>query len=378
MMKAATLSLALILLFAAIPASEAQTPPQEAAVNEAVYRQANRITLRQKLADARAAQERRALPSAAKLYDDAWELVQKIGSGVDAEREQTIAGLAAVRLELAHAAQRKGDYKEARTQVDDVLRVDPANAAAGELKSANEKLIAEQRGTIPSEEVRSQVPAIVEEKVKAGTLVHDGKLLYEMDKLDEAENKLKLALREDPHNEAALYYLNLVSEAKYIRAAKLHEVTMRQDIRAVEQAWATLPKRELLLVPNPYARTNIVHTGQGRQNIITKLDRIRLDSVKYDGLPLGEVIINLNDEARKRDPEKRGINFLLNQHAEAAAPTAAPQVGPDGNPLPPPPSEQVDMNSIAIKINPALTDMRLADVLDAIVKVADQPIKYLD
>ena len=34
------------------------------------------------------------------------------------------------------------------------------------------------------------------------------------------------------------------------------------------------------------------------------------------------------------------------------------------------------MSAIAIKINPALTDIRLADVLDAIVKVADRPIKY--
>ena len=378
MMKAATFPLALILLLTAVPASKAQTSSQEAAVNEAVYRQANRITLRQKLADARAAQERRALTTAAKLYDDAWDLVQKIGSGVDAERDQTVAGLAAVRLELARAAQQKGDYKEARTQVDDVLRVNPANAAAVEFKAGNEKLLAEQRGTIPSEDVRSMVPAILEEKVKASTLVHDGKLLYEMGKLDEAEAKLKQALKEDPHNEAGLYYLNIVSDAKFTRASKVHEVTMRQDVRAVEQAWASPVKRELLPVPNPYARTNLVHTGQGRQAIIAKLDRIRLDNVKYDGLPLGEVIINLNDESRKRDPEKRGINFLVNQNVDAggAAAPAAPQLGPDGNPLPSAPSEQVDMSAIAIKINPALTDIRLADVLDAIVKVADRPIKY--
>jgi type II secretory pathway component GspD/PulD (secretin) len=379
MMKAATLPLALILLLTAALASQAQTPPQETAVNEAVYRQANHITLRQKLADARAAQDRRALPTAAKLYDDAWDLVQKIGSGVEPEREQTAAGLAAVRLELARAAQGHGDYKEARTQVDDVLRVDPTNAAAIELKSGNEKLLAEQRGRIPSEEVVSQVPAILEERIKAETLVRDGKLFYEMNKLDEADAKLKLALKQDPHNEAALYYLNLVSEAKFSQASKAHEVTMRQDIRAVEQAWASPIKRELLPVPNPYARSNsFIHTGPGRQIIMTKLDRIRLDNVKYDGLPLGEVIINLNDECRKRDPEKRGINFLINQNIDSggAAAAAAPTLGPDGQPLPAAPQEQVDMGAIAIKINPALTDIRLADVLDAIVKVADRPIKY--
>ena len=90
------------------------------------------------------------------------------------------------------------------------------------------------------------------------------------------------------------------------------------------------------------------------------------------------MVINLNEEAKKRDPEKRGINFLVNQNIDSGGPTAAaaPQLGPDGNPLPVPPPEQVDMSAIAIKINPALTDIRLADVLDAIVKVADRPIKY--
>lgn len=377
MIKAASLPLALILLAAAAPGAFAQLAPQDAAVNEAVYRQAHRITLRQKLAEAQAAQERRALASAAKLYDDSWELVQKIGTGVEAEREQAVAGLAAVRLELARAAQRRGDYREARTQVDDVLRVDPTHAAAVEFKRGNEKLLAGQRGTIPSEEVRSQVPAVAEEKITASTLVHDGKLLYEMGKLDESEAKLKQALRIDPHSEAALYYLNLVSEAKYIRSAKRHEVTMREDIRAVEQAWANPVSREKLLVPNPYAQTNLIHTGQGRQAIMIKLDRIRLDSVKYDNLPLGEVIINLNDECKKRDPEKRGINFLIHQAGENASAGPQPMVlGPDGNPLPAPMPEQVDMSSIAIKINPALTDVRLADALDAIVRVADHPIKY--
>jgi hypothetical protein len=118
--------------------------------------------------------------------------------------------------------------------------------------------------------------------------------------------------------------------------------------------------------------------SRGRQIIINKLESIRLDTVRYDGLPLGEVVINLREEAKKRDPDKKGINFLMNQNmdpGEAAAPPA-PAVGPDGNLLPAPPTEQVDLSAISIKINPALTDLRLVDVLDAVVKVADRPIKY--
>ena len=100
--------------------------------------------------------------------------------------------------------------------------------------------------------------------------------------------------------------------------------------------------------------------------------------MKYDGLPLGEVIINLNDEAKKRDPEKRGINFLVSQNVDTGGPQPPPpsRLVRTASRSRPAPAEQVDMSAIAIKINPPLTDIRLADVLDAIVKVADRPIKY--
>ncbi|MEI8043139.1 MAG: hypothetical protein WCL11_17140, partial [Verrucomicrobiota bacterium] len=251
-----------MLLLAAAPVSraQAQATAEETAVNEAIYCQANRVILIQKLAEARSAQSRNAPASAAKLYDEAWDLAQKIGSGVDAEREQTVAGLAAVRLDLARAAQGQNQLEEADIQIKDVLRVDPANAAALDFKRGNEQLMAQQRGTIPSPEVKAQVPAAAEENIRARTLVQDGKLLYELGKMEEAEAKLHLALKEDSRNQAALYYLSLVSEAKYTQAIKKHAVTAQQNLSEVEQAWANPVKREMLPVPNPYARTNLIHT----------------------------------------------------------------------------------------------------------------------
>ena len=92
--------LGLIILLATAPMgwAQTQTSAEQAAVNEAVYRQANKVILIQKLAEARAAQARHDLPAAAKLYDECWDLVQKTGTGVEAEREQTISGLTTVRL----------------------------------------------------------------------------------------------------------------------------------------------------------------------------------------------------------------------------------------------------------------------------------------
>jgi len=90
-----------------------------------IRRQAARITLREKLTAAQAAVARGDLITAATLYDDAWVLIQSIGAGVDDEREMARAGLASVRLELAQAAQRRGDLREADKQIQDLLALTP-------------------------------------------------------------------------------------------------------------------------------------------------------------------------------------------------------------------------------------------------------------
>ena len=153
----------------------------------------------------------------------------------------------------------------------------------------------------------------------------------------------------------------------------------------VENAWVKPINRGLLPTPNPYALTNSVHTGDGREVIYSKLNRIRLDKVSWpEGLPLSEVLRNLSDQTKLRDPDKKGINFIFNPNAAAAstapataggATTINPATGlPEAAPAGAAGGESVDASAINIKL--ALTDVRLADVLDAIVLVADHPIKY--
>jgi type II secretory pathway component GspD/PulD (secretin) len=188
----------------------------------------------------------------------------------------------------------------------------------------------------------------LDQKIRAGALIQDGKQLYEMGKLSEADAKLKQALKEDPHNEAAQYYLNRVLEAKFARASAA--------------------------VPNPSAHTNLVQTSPARQAMLAKLDRIRLDSVSFDGLPLSEVVRFLADEARKRDPDKLGVNFFI--RSPERAPSEATPDFVTGRLEPATPARQTDPSSIAITLKYPLTNICLADILDAIVMVARQPIKY--
>jgi general secretion pathway protein D len=134
--------------------------------------------------------------------------------------------------------------------------------------------------------------------------------------------------------------------------------------------------RELLPVPNPHARTNSIRVSAGRQAILHKLDSIRLDRVFYDGFSLSEVLRSLTDEVRKRDPDKRGVNFTIASPELAQAPWEAGLDSLTGSPKPARPAGAVDPASIVIALRYPLTNICLVDVLDAIMKVASQPLKY--
>ncbi len=389
MRKAVSLSLGFILLAVSAATSPAQTnSPEDMAVTEAVLRQANTIVLRQRLVDAKSAAARGDLVGAAKLYQEAYGLVQQIGSGIDVETAQTISGLASTRLTLARQAQSQGKFHAADAEVIQVLKVDPQNAAALSFKKENDQMLAAMKGKMPDQATEQQVPYLVNDKTDAGTLVRDGQLLYEMGKLEEAETKLNEALKLDPDNAGAFYYLNLIKQARYSRNALQHTADTQSRMEQVEKQWVLPTPRNPLPMPNPYAETNLTFTGPGREVIVNELNRFRFENASYDGLPLSEVIRQLSELTRLRDPEKKGINFLINPNPDTSETAAASTVPGAGGgaavvnpatglleaPAPAAGGEATPVDQVVIKLN--LTDVRLADLLDAIVMVADHPIKY--
>jgi len=114
-----------------------------------------------------------------------------------------------------------------------------------------------------------------------------------------------------------------------------------------------------------------------RLEVEAKLKRIKLDTIAYDNVPLGEVVRHLGDAAAKLDPAKVGINFLIRLDTQPSPAVMPGAIDPTtGLPVAPVPSESVDLNSVTVRIEPPLKQVRLSDVLDAITKVADHPIKY--
>jgi len=196
---------------------------------------------------------------------------------------------------------------------------------------------------------------LLDQIIKVRTLVQDGKLLYEMGKLNEAEAKLREAVREDPQNQAAAHYLHLVRQARHTPTGGL---------------------RKVLPAPGPHARTNVVRISDDRSGILDALNDIRLDRVAFDRLPLSAVVQTLVEESRKRDPRKLGVNLVISSPESATPPREGALEPSTGPPKPGTPATSVYLPDLPITIKPPVTDVRLADVLDLIVKVAGQPIKY--
>ena len=188
------------------------------------------------------------------------------------------------------------------------------------------------RGRIPDTETTDKIPQIVSDKVASSTLVQDGKVLYDMGKYDQSEVKLTQALQLDPDSRAATYYLNLIKQARIHRDMMDHNTDTQDRMEHVEKQWILPKSTANLPISNAYATNTLVWTGPGRQAINSKLDHIHLDSVSFDGLPLTEVIKQLTAQCKVRDPDRKGINFLINPNTDdsvqaVAAPTAGGAFG---------------------------------------------------
>src|SRR5690606_3664871 len=127
----------------------------------------------------------------------------------------------------------------------------------------------------------------------------NAKLLREAGKILEAEAILREAALVDPTNPEIFYYLDLIQQDRHQIGARVREYDSRRSLVDVEKAWAQPIDRESLPQPNPYAtRDPQVHTSAGRHRIMEKLNKITINEVIYEGLPLSEVVKNLADESR--------------------------------------------------------------------------------
>jgi len=186
------------------------------------------------------------------------------------------------------------------------------------------------------------------------TLLLLGKKLYDTGNTNEAEAKWRRALELDPRN---IDYLTQIGHTNF--------PAIKDLVRPNEAP-----------IPRQPSRTNLVCTSNARQKIYQRLNSIRLESVKFDGVPLTQAIEQVAKAAKKRDPDQKGVNIIVSSTADtqAAAPAIDPAAGlPVAGAVA---GAEADISATTVTINPELRDVTLGQALDTIVKMANRPIRY--
>ena len=111
-----------------------------------------------------------------------------------------------------------------------------------------------------------------------------------------------------------------------------------------------------------------------RKQIVDLLTRTRMDQFgPSDHQPLKAVVEELNQSSAGLGSEKTGIHFSLAEKTTGRPPKIDPNTG---MPFKSPDSSFAGINFVTISMARPLTNVTLADALDAIVVTADKPIEY--
>ena len=195
---------------------------------------------------------------------------------------------------------------------------------------------------------------------QVSTVLFEAKALYDAGKLAEAKAKLTAVLKDDPRNEAARHYLALIDKAQ--SAPKTVTPSVNDNARFISGSGVIFTNLQPPFPP----------PGPQRQ-ISDQLDSIRIAS--FGGImPLSATVLKLVRESRSADPNGQGINVMIEDFTQGGSLYRSNDFTR---------SERIeplliwrDLKSVNIRIHPPLHDVTLRQLLEAIVKVASEPIQY--
>jgi beta-lactamase regulating signal transducer with metallopeptidase domain len=218
----------------------------------------------------------------------------------------------------------------------------------------------------------------VSDKNRAPALILQGRSLQQAGKQAEAKAKFEEALKLDPGNLAARHYLSLLQEppgsnpyprTNLVRSSPGHETIMQEsdldDIikHRIREQFGDRTN----LIKHLQAEQISYETYRQREWNRIKLDSVRLEEVSFPGLPLNEVVEKLATMIKAADPEGKGINFIIH-HGNDDSGRIDPSTGlPESYPF--------FATKVVVRLTP-LRDVTARQAIDAIVRVAETPLRY--
>ncbi|MCS7063879.1 MAG: hypothetical protein NZM04_07545 [Methylacidiphilales bacterium] len=255
------------------------------------------------------------LEEAFDLYNRAAEVFRTTPQA-EAYYQQALEGMLRVGEKLYEQAKEKGDLELGSKIVNQLSSFDANNPKIIEMKQALDKSLAN-----PGSGDFKVNPAVTEafkNKVEnVQRLLVEAEQFRRTGQYDEAEKRLKKILSLDPYNLAALQALERIFNEKHEFAEKYREMSRERSLLELKQRWSEPYRRSEFEEITEESITPM--TRSVRFDTSRKLRSIIIPSLNFNDASIDEVAAFLNAKARELDPEKVGINFIVQPEAAVSA-----------------------------------------------------------
>lgn len=244
-----------------------------------------------------------------------------------AVREQVSWGLAEAQyLRARGMVQKKERLEEARKLVNSALKAAPTHRGAQALDKKLAKLEVEAaRPKDPDEQPGTLAKAEDLEKT-----YDEARQWYMLKDYDRAAALFEKILVKDPYHKSAMRYLRKIEADKYKLATYEREARVQGMMTEVRRSWSP-PIRAQIEMPKDVAGAGGVDSKPASQRLQDKMQNIIIPSVEFRQANINDVVSFLVDASIAADPDKEGVNIILNlgqgPGGAVAAPVAAAPAG---------------------------------------------------
>ncbi len=224
-------------------------------------------------------------------------------------------GLTRVDFQLYDDALKIGDTARAKRLMDEVVNYNPNNKLANEKLAAINKALADPNDTTLLGNP-AVTPGFVNQVNEVEQLLAEAEQFRRTGQWDEAEARLKRILGIDPYNIAATKELERIDAQKlqYDERARLE--TRDEMLRQVEEKWY-----------EPITNKDSTASAQEGQPSIVRNTNFGLDeklkniflSLDFNNATIEEATNFLSIESKRLDPDKKGVNFIIQPEASTTA-----------------------------------------------------------
>lgn len=191
-------------------------------------------------------------------------------------------------------------------------------------KSRLELLISERKPVVKR-------PEYIAKKKSIEDLITEGREYFEAKDLDNAEANFAEILKRDEYNIDAMRYLRKIGDIRYNAHTYKRDATVARMMDDVRDSWNPPIHADVKVPEATGTQTNLTF---GKADILKKrMEQMVIPEINFRQANITDVVNFLVEASQQADPDKIGINIILNLNipgTPATTPTAAPDAGLGG------------------------------------------------